>query len=106
MAVIKIENYFHIIQCLDVIKKKTRRFQQTKSLYLKWKKEQTYTVCLKAYFITFCMHLKFHFDVDLKESVVCFFFTVKPGRVTELYGRRHWQGNWASKLFCCAILNQ
>lgn len=41
MAAIKIENYFHIVQCLDIIKKKAQ-FQQNKSLHFKWEKEQTY----------------------------------------------------------------
>lgn len=37
MAAIKIENYFHVVQGLDIIKKKAQ-FQQAKSLHLKWEK--------------------------------------------------------------------
>lgn len=37
MVVIKIENYFHIVQGLDIIEKKAQ-FQQAKSLHLKWEK--------------------------------------------------------------------
>lgn len=95
MAVINIENYFHIIQCLDIIKKNSQlptfKVEKRTNIYGTFKS--------LFYYILYSSQVLFGCGFKKKLDSFSQSYLEGPQHVTV-------EDHWASKLFYCIILNK